>query len=111
LVPADEDDMLHMAPATGRRQKTGTPPVDFAAMVLDNLRTADVHQTQKADSIHFTNLQPWPGNYIGAEGRFLEGETERRAGILIGPEFGTLSRKNLVTAAREASEARFDVLM
>ena len=80
-------------------------------MVLDHLRTAGVHQTQKADSIHFTSLQPWPGEYIGAEGRFLEGETERRAGILIGPEFGTLSRMDLVTAAREASEARFDVLI
>ena len=41
----------------------------------------------------------------------MEGETERRAGILIGPEFGTLSRLDLVTAAREASEARFDVLI
>ena len=51
-------------------------------------------------------LQPWPGEYIGAEGRFLEGETERRAGILIGPEFGTVSRMDLVAAAREASEAR-----
>jgi adenine-specific DNA-methyltransferase len=111
VVPADEDDLLDMAPATGRRRKATTPPVDFAAMVLDNLRTAGVHQTQKADSIHFTSLQPWPGNYIGAEGRFLEGETERRAGILIGPEFGTLSRTDLVTAAREASEARFDVLI
>ena len=88
-----------------------TPPVDFAAMVLDHLRTAGVHQSRKADSIHFTSLTPWPGEYIGAEGRFLEGETERRAGILIGPEFGTLSRMDLVTAAREASEARFDVLI
>jgi superfamily I DNA/RNA helicase len=78
-------------------------------MVLDHLRTAGVHQTHKTDSIHFTSLQPWPGEYIGAEGRFLEGETERRAAILIGPEFGTLSRMDLVTAAREASEARFDV--
>jgi adenine-specific DNA-methyltransferase len=111
VVPADEDDLLDTAPATGRKRNAATPPVDFAAMVLDNLRTAGVHQTQKADSIHFTSLQPWPGNYIGAEGRFLEGETERRAGILIGPELGTLSRTDLVTAAREASEARFDLLI
>ena len=48
-------------------------------MVLDNLRTAGVHQTQKADSIRFTSLQPWPGDYIGAEGRFLEGETRSAA--------------------------------
>ena len=111
VVPADEYELLDLPTAPGQRRKAAAPPVDFAAMVLDHLRTAGVHQTQKADSIHFTSLHPWPGDYIGAEGRFLEGETERRAGILIGPEFGTLSRTDLVTAAREASEARFDVLI
>ena len=105
-VPADEDALLD-APHAPR----AAPPVDFAAMVLDHLRTAGVHQSQRADSIRFTSLVPWPGQYIGAEGRFLEGETERRAGVVIGPEFGTLSRPDLVTAAREASEARFDVLI
>ena len=115
VVPADEDELLDLprdtrSSAQGRRP-AATPPVDFAAMVLEHLRTAGVHQSQKADSIRFTSLQPWPGGYIGAEGRFIEGETERRAAILIGPEFGTLSRMDLVTAAREASEARFDVLI
>jgi adenine-specific DNA-methyltransferase len=111
VVPADEDELFALPSSPGPRRKAATPPVDFAAMVLDHLRTSGVHQTHKADSIHFTSLQPWPGVYIGAEGRFLEGATERRAGILIGPEFGTLSRTDLVTAAREASEARFDVLI
>jgi|HubBroStandDraft_1064217.scaffolds.fasta_scaffold00088_47 adenine-specific DNA-methyltransferase len=111
VVPADEDDLLALPHAPGRRRSAAAPPVDFAAMVLEHLRTAGVHQTQKADSIRFTSLIPWPGEYIGAEGRFLEGETERRAGILFGPEFGTLSRTDLVTAAREASEARFDLVI
>ncbi len=109
VVPADEDELLDRAP--DRRRRTAAPPVDFATMVLDHLRTAGVHQSQKADSIRFSSLQPWPGEYIGAEGRFMEGDSERRAGILIGPEFGTLARMDLVTAAREASEARFDVLI
>jgi adenine-specific DNA-methyltransferase len=111
VVPADEDDLLDLPHTPRKRRRGTTPPVDFAAMVLDHLRTAGVHQSRKADSIYFTSLQPWPGEYIGAEGRFLEADTERRAGILIGPEFGTLSRMDLVTAAREASEARFDVLI
>jgi adenine-specific DNA-methyltransferase len=111
VVPADEDDLFDLDPSPTPRRRGAAPVVDFATMVLENLRTAGVHQTQKADSIRFTSLTPWPGDYIGAEGRFLEGETERRAGILIGPEFGTLSRADLVTAAREASEARFDVLI
>jgi adenine-specific DNA-methyltransferase len=36
---------------------------------------------------------------------------ERRAAIFIGPEFGTVSRPDLVRAAREAGDAGFDVLI
>ena len=42
---------------------------------------------------------------------FAEGTHQRRAGIFLGPEFGTVSRVDLVAAAREATEARFDVLI
>jgi adenine-specific DNA-methyltransferase len=35
----------------------------------------------------------------------------RRAAILVGPEFGTVSRPDLVAAAREAADANFDVLI
>jgi adenine-specific DNA-methyltransferase len=112
VIPSDESEITGESDAaSGMRRRNVTPPVDFATMVLDNLRTAGVHQSQKADSIHFSGLTGWPGHYIAAEGRFMEGEQERRAGILIGPEFGTLSRPDLVAAAREASEARFDVLI
>jgi adenine-specific DNA-methyltransferase len=41
----------------------------------------------------------------------LESGKERRAAIFIGPEFGTVTRPDLVTAAREAAEAGFDVLI
>ena len=42
----------------------------------------------------------------------MEGEQRRsRAGIFIGPEFGTVSRADLVAAAREAGDAGFDVLI
>ena len=85
-------------------------------MILDNLRAAGVHSTEKRDAIAFTSLTPWPGaKGICAEGRFLEGDgeaaVERRAAIFLGPEFGTLGRSDLVAAAREATEARFDVLI
>jgi len=114
VVPADEDELLDTMNATAgkhRRSKLVTPPTDFAAMVLENLRTAGVHQSEKKDAIKFTSLQGWPGEYIGAEGVFAEGQTQRRAGIFLGPEFGTVSRVDLVAAAREATEARFDVLI
>ncbi|MDX9861627.1 MAG: site-specific DNA-methyltransferase [Rhodospirillales bacterium] len=87
------------------------PDRDFAAMILENLRIAGVQQTRKADRITFTSLVGWPGRFICAEGKFLEGEAEKRAGIFIGPEFGTVSRPDLVAATREAGDAGFDVLV
>jgi adenine-specific DNA-methyltransferase len=37
--------------------------------------------------------------------------TEKRAAVFIGPEFGTVSRADLVAAAREAGDAGFDSLI
>jgi len=88
------------------------PEADFGEMVLAHLRSAGVHQQAKADTIHFNSIEPWPGNYIAAEGRYTDGgAVEKRAAILVGPEFGTLTRSQITAAAREASDARFDVLI
>ena len=87
---------------------------DFAQMILDNLKTAGVQQVHKGDKIDFTSLKPWPGRLICAEGRYQEGGDdgeEKRAAIFIGPEFGTVARIDLVSAAREAGDADFDVLI
>ena len=88
---------------------------DFAGMILDNLKTSGVQQAHKEDCIAFSSLRPWPGELVCAEGSYVEGISEtgpqRRAGIFIGPEFGTVSRPDLVEAAREASDADFDVLI
>lgn len=84
---------------------------DFASLILANLRTAGVQQAHKADKIEFTSLEPWPGDLVCAEGRYLENGQVKRAGILVGPEFGTVSRADLVDAAREAGDANFDVLI
>ncbi len=88
---------------------------DFVQMILENLKTAGVQQAHKDDKINFTSLVPWPGDLVCAEGRYMEGDTdtgtEKRAAIFIGPEFGTVSRPDLVQAAREAGDADFDVLI
>ncbi len=88
---------------------------DFASMVLENLKMAGVQQAHKEDKIHFTSIAPWPGYFVCAEGRYIEGDgesgTEKRAAIFIGPEFGTVSRPDLVAAAREAGDADFDALI
>jgi adenine-specific DNA-methyltransferase len=83
----------------------------FPEMILENLKIAGVQQAHKEDRITFTALTLWPGDLVCAEGRYLEGETEKRAAIFIGPEFGTVQRADLVAAAREAGDAGFDVLV
>lgn len=95
-------------PASDREGGDGR---DFVTMILENLRVAGVQQAHKEDRITFTSLVPWPGRMICAEGRYQEGENERRAGVFIGPEFGTFSRQDLVQAAREAGDADFDMLI
>jgi adenine-specific DNA-methyltransferase len=87
----------------------------FPQMILENLKTAGVQQAHKEDKITFTALTPWPGQLVCAEGRYIEGKAEsgveKRAAIFIGPEFGTVTRPDLVEAAREAGDADFDVLI
>ncbi|HWI25762.1 MAG TPA: hypothetical protein VN668_02250 [Stellaceae bacterium] len=80
-------------------------------MILENLKTAGVQQAHKDDRIAFTALTPWPGELVCGEGRYMEGDAEKRAAIFIGPEFGTVQRADLVAAAREAGDAAFDVLI
>ncbi len=88
---------------------------DFAGMILEQLKTSGVQQAHKEDKIKFNSLTPWPGDLICGEGTYVEGDTksgtEKRAGIFIGPEFGTVSRPDLVEAVREAADANFDVLI
>lgn len=87
----------------------------FPQMILENLKTAGVQQAHKEDKITFTALAPWPGYLVCAEGRYQEGDaesgSEKRAAIFIGPEYGTVQRADLVSAAREAGDGGFDVLI
>jgi adenine-specific DNA-methyltransferase len=83
----------------------------FTETILENLKAGGVQQAHKEDRIAFTSLTAWPGELVCGEGRYLEGEAEKRAAIFIGPEFGTVQRTDLVAAAREAGDAGFDVLI
>ncbi len=98
--------------ASGKRGKDAQETENYLAAILENLKKAGVQQADKADKITFTSLTPgWGGEWIVAEGRYMEGETERRAGIFVGPEYGTVQRADLVAAAREAAEGGFDILI
>ena len=116
VLGVDEDDEL----MDGIAESPGTygEPQDFGSTILAHLSTAGVQQAHKEDRIEFSSVSPWPGEMICAEGRYAEGGsgsngtgTEKRAGIFIGPEFGTVSRPDLVEAAREAADAGFDALI
>ena len=81
---------------------------DFTSMILETLRSAGVQHSDKQDRITFETLTATPGAYICAEGKYMRGEKQIRAGIFIGPEFGTVTRQDLVKAAREAGDRGFD---
>ena len=85
---------------------------EFIQMILENLKVAGVQQVHKEDKIDFTSLTAWPGNLVCGEGRYTdESDNEKRAAIFIGPEFGTVSRSDLVEAAKEAGDADFNILI
>jgi len=104
-------DVLEAAEGKRKAAEKSDAVTDFAHMILENLKAAGVQQAHKEDGITFTALTGWPGRFICAEGAFMEGDHQKRAGIFIGPEFGTVSRPDLVAAAREAGDAGFDVLI
>jgi adenine-specific DNA-methyltransferase len=109
VLAVDENDELIDGAS---KSKTGDEQ-DFVRMILEHLTTAGVQQAHKEDRIAFSSVTPWPGYLVCAEGRYTEGAAgiEKRAAIFIGPEFGTVSRPDLVEAAREAGDSGFDVLI
>jgi DNA modification methylase len=114
MLGVDEDDELIDGFQEDRAEYSARQ--SFPQLILENLKTAGVQQAHREDRISFTALTPWPGEgAICAEGRYLEGPEgelrEKRAGIFIGPEFGTVQRSDLVEAARECGEAGFDALI
>jgi adenine-specific DNA-methyltransferase len=111
VLGVDEDDNLIDPLEVKERGGEYSHLPRFDEIVLENLRMAGVQQAHKSDRITFTSLKAWPGHFICAEGRYQEGEAQKRAGIFLGPEFGTVTRPDLVDAAREAGDAGFDVLI
>ena len=110
MLGVDENDEL--IDTINQDKAEHTARQSFPQMILENLKTAGVQQAHKEDRITFTALTPWPGDgSVCAEGRYMEGGTEKRAGVFIGPEFGTVQRSDLVEAARECGDSGFDVLI
>ena len=68
---------------------------------------ADMTALNKANQVQDAG-EPEGGSIAGGQ---QEQAAEKRAGVFIGPEFGTVSRADLAAAAREAAEADFNVLI
>ncbi len=91
---------------------TAEGATDFAQMILNTLRVAGMQQAHKQDRISFESLDGWPGVLLAGKGSYRDADgTLKTAGIFIGPEFGTVTRVDLVEAARECADAGFDVLI
>ena len=114
LIVGEDDELID--PKEKDANATHSATQSFTQMILDNLKTAGVQQAHKENRIVFNSGPiPWAGNYVCAEAHYQEGKGDdapmRRAGIFIGPEFGTVTRVDLVDAAKEAGDAGFDVLI
>ena len=92
--------------------KTRDPATtEFASTILRELERVGVQQANKEDHIILSGVTHWPGNSICAKATFQEDEETKTAAVFIGPEFGTVSRPDLVAAANEAADARCDILI
>ncbi len=110
MLAVDENDELFSTLADGGAGYGEA--ANFTETILETLKTAGVQQAHRADRIAFSALAPWPGHYVCAEGRYEEADGKpRRAGVFVGPEFGTVARPDLAAAAREAADAGFDLLI
>jgi adenine-specific DNA-methyltransferase len=98
--------------ADGEDEPRGSPTSDFVTTILENLRKAGVQNTKRGERLVFDGLDPYPGEYLQAEGTYSEGGTTKRVAVCVGPEFGTVSPELLASAALEASKgASFNLLL
>ncbi len=89
------------------RQKTDAEYADDLAQFIGPQNDAKVIVDPSAASFKAEMTK----RHLARGCRGTESGVEKRAAILIGPEFGTVTRPDLVEAAREAGDADFDVLI
>jgi len=101
MLPAGEDG--------GDKPRRSSDARNYTQSMLDNLRKAKVKGTDKSQRIDFERLDPFPGEYIQAEGITDTGAAVR---VSIGPEFGTVGDQWIKAAALEAIKgSRCDLLL
>ena len=86
---------------------------DFVGMIVENLRESGIQNGMRAERLEFDLVEPHAGAHIQAVGsRTAPGpDGISRAGICIGPQFGTVGAAFVKDAAREARDDRsLDIL-
>ncbi|HEY9565249.1 MAG TPA: DNA methyltransferase [Nocardioides sp.] len=78
----------------------------FEQTVLENLRAAGVQNGRRAERLSFDVVETYAGTHIQAVGVREEAPegAPKRVGLSIGPQYGTVSAKFVVNAAREAGK-------
>ena len=97
-----------------RRGKRDAGAGQFLLDMLDQMREAGVTNTRKGEHITFTSLDLYPGKHIQAAGNYEQAGSTRRAAVLIGPQYGTVSWDMILSAAKEAAKEGvepFDMLI
>lgn len=109
IVGADEEliDPLEVA----SEAEDNKPVQDFAEMIIDELKRAGVQQSDRQHRISFTSMESVPGNYICACGTYERDGKVVHAGIIVGPEFGTVTGADLTQACREAKMLGYDAII
>ncbi|HWC48160.1 MAG TPA: site-specific DNA-methyltransferase [Solirubrobacterales bacterium] len=86
----------------------GSPDdVQFEQTILENLRTAGIQTGEKDKRIELGTLEPYAAAHIQAIGERAgaNGDSPKRIGITIGPQYGTVGPGFIKDAAREANRA------
>ncbi len=117
MISADDDDggaisaQMNVDRSKEVASRTDRPHHDFAQMVLENLAASGVQQARKEDRINIQHVEGWPGDHIAARAAYESGAETRMAAVFIGPEFGTITRPDLIRAVNEAAEMGADTLI
>jgi adenine-specific DNA-methyltransferase len=108
-LPTEFTDPPSLARRANDSNVSAPGDVSFLPLIVDNLRKAGVKGTDKKQRITFARLDPFPGEYIQAEGEADAGAAVR---VSIGAEFGTVGDADINQAALEAIKgSRCDLLL
>ena len=84
----------------------------FEKMIIENLKKAGVQNTVKEERLKFDWIESYAGEWIHAEGEYVENGETKRAAFSIGPEHGTVGPELIKEAAKEAVQGvGFDLLI